>query len=228
MLGRVVLLRGLKKELLAAVLVGLLLCGLCAGYLLGVSNRQTETTTATTTSTGFLPTTVTQVSTGFPSSLQVYVSANFSIIEGSQALVAGVWEESTLPANTNVTVASDWSPLLGNLTVAGTHPLGLAVPCAQGWPTGIGLMQGHKAIDNLSQGKFITPWVYSCTTALVVFTYFIFSPNNSTVVAGVNKGTETVNISQIVTSNGLESGTYTVIGGDEWGHIAFAYFSVPN
>ena len=118
--------------------------------------------------------------------------------------------------------------------------MGLAVLCAGGWPIGVGLMSGHEVMNNLSQGRYSTPWAYSCTSASANFLYFVFSPGNSTAIAGeassergypqssVSKIVDIVQTVTLVPSQySLAPGKYTIVAGDEWGGVALIYFTVP-
>ena len=169
----------------------------------------------------------------------VYVRTNATTVQDNQELEVNVSELSSFPAAVNLSAADGWSPLLGEQTLAGAHPIGLAVLCAGGWPIGVGLMSGHELMNNLSQGRYITPWAYSCSSSSANFLYFVFSPGNSTAIAGeaYSEGgypqpsvSTIVDIVQTVTlvpsQHSLTPGEYTIVAGDEWGNVVLAYFAV--
>jgi len=184
---------------------------------------QITTTTATIFSTR---TTTDYVQTGSvassPSALEVYVNTNTTGMGPVQQTLASVWENNTLPLINNVSALSDYA--IPNLSFS---------PCAGGFPLEMGLLQGHYGMGNFSEGQFVSPIVFSCTTDYADYQYFVFSPLNGTAVAhGVQTqpsgpfSERLADVSFNYTYTGLGPGEYTVVGGDEWGHVAFAYFSV--
>lgn len=214
----------MRDEIVIFLLVVLLVVSTTAGYSIGTNNAKT--------------TTVTNTVTNGPSSLKVHVTANLAGTGANQTIVANVWEENTLPAKNNVTAADAWSPLLGNLSASGPY---LPYSCDSSWPIGVGLMEGHQAISNISLGKYISPSKATyCMAYTNWYTYFVFSPNNSTAIGGhylyygntlLNYSSTDLNVTWKVpwqvTVYGLSPGVYTVVGADEWGHIALAYVTIP-
>jgi len=221
----------MRDEAAIALVLVLVVASAGAGYFVGNSSVRTTTITNLSATTLVTPTTytITRASTETitsPSALDVYVNANLT----SEGWSASVWEESTVPATVNVSVASAFSPLLGNQSAFG-YPFVLGgTPCGGGWPIGIGVLEGHETLANLTQGRLAMTWPYSCTTTPGPdFTYFVFSTDNTTVVAGIlPSGTETVNLVDTRTTAGLAPGAYTLVGGDKWGHIALTYFTVDG
>ena len=127
-----------------------------------------------------------------------------------------IWDNNTLAENNHVAVASDWA-------ISGIDGGG----CVRNWPLGIGLMKGHYAASNVSQGQFVDyPFFWNCPGELIVLQSLTFLPHNSTAIAKTNFGTPSWNILQTYTYQNLEPGEYTVVACDEWGHIALAYFSM--
>jgi len=95
-----------------------------------------------------------------PSALQVRVTVNST---GQQATVV-VWENNTAPTWNSVGAPSDFA--IANLSYN---------YCVGGWPLGMGLLQGHYTTANLSEGRFIFPLIFSCTTTSVDIQDFVFS-----------------------------------------------------
>ena len=230
----------MRTEAVAVAVVLLVVIGFGAGYFTGRNSSQTAPSQIPSAQSSVSTTTVSdsQTMTSGPG-LAVYVRTNATTVQGNQGLEVNVSELSSFPAAVNLSAADAWSPLLGEQTLVAAHPVGLAVPCAGGWPIGVGLMSGHELMNNLSQGRYITPWAYSCTTVSANFLYFVFSPGNSTAIAGEanSEGSypqssvpTAVDIVQPVTLNpsqhSLAPGEYTIVAGDEWGNVALTYFAV--
>lgn len=144
--------------------------------------------------------------------LQVSVSP---VVGSGQVLTANLWINNTLSTNNSVTVASDW-PLQG-----------LTSGCITGYPLRVGLLTGHYAANNVSDGQLVPyPFVFGCPGVQIILQSLTFLPHSSTAVAKTNFGTPTWDINSTFTYQNLSAGEYTVVAGDEWGQIAFAYFSV--
>src|SRR5712692_3565072 len=79
---------------------------------------------------------------GFTFTLEVNTT---SLSTYGRISIAG-WANSTSASTNNVTAADSWpvnrSRLIGR-------------PCTNGWPIGVGVMQGHYTIDNYSLGTLI-------------------------------------------------------------------------
>lgn len=55
-----------------------------------------------------------------------------------------------------------------------------------------------------------------------------FLPKSSAAVSTTNNGTPSWDISQSFVYENLSPGNYTIVACDEWGHIAFAYFTIAS
>ncbi len=149
---------------------------------------------------------------------------------------------NTLASTNNVTAANDWPVALSYLDGA---------PCwVNDFTVGFAIAEGHYTSSNVTAAKFldlVNPGVtYSCPLYLGYGnpTGFAFQPlshmadsygcNQQTCMSGSASTGRTSSSWGAVTgywSQGgafttLPKGTYTVLAEDEWGHSAFAYFTV--
>jgi len=150
--------------------------------------------------------------------LQLHATAG-PYMGSHQNLNATIWEVNTLQSENRVEVAPSWSGTLG-ISAQG---------CVQEFPIGLGLLEGHYVASNVSQGQLVPyPLVFSCPASLIALKSLTFQPNSSMAVATTNFGTPIWDISQSFVYQNLSPGEYTVVACDEWGHTAFAYFSVTS
>jgi predicted secreted protein len=107
------------------------------------------------------------------------------------------------------------------------------------YPFGIAVLQGKYTSSNVSQGTplRIFPLV-PCPMIVRLITAYIFQPmsDNATVLPGTGEVPMATEIPVGGTYNGGQQkgslpftpGAYTVVAGDEWGDLAFAYFVVAT
>ncbi len=151
-----------------------------------------------------------------PSALELHVSVDTKMVVKGQSVAVDIWENNTLPEKNNVAVATNWG--IADLTV---------YSCVRGWPIGMELLKGYYVTSNVSQGTLVFyPFISSCPAALIILQSLTFLPDSSMVVATTNFGTPTWDIRQTFTYQNLNSGEYTVVVYDEWGHQALAQFTV--
>ncbi len=152
-----------------------------------------------------------------PYFLELHVSAGSPASAAVRAVQVVEWEYNPLNVTNSVVVLPKWSEVLG-ITGEG---------CISGWPMGVGLLKGYYVEGNVSRGRLVPyPFMFSCPAALIVLQSLAFFPRSSTAVATTNFGTPTWDMRQTLTYQSLAAGEYTVVACDEWGHLAFAYFSV--
>jgi hypothetical protein len=152
------------------------------------------------------------------SHLELHATAS-PYMGSAQNINATIWEINTLQSTNDIEVAPSWSGILG---IA-------AQGCTTGWPMGIGLLKGHYVASNVSQGQLVSyPFMFSCPGAQITLQSLAFMPDSSTAIATTNFGTPTWDVSQSFVYQNLNPGNYTVVACDEWGHTAFAYFTVTS
>lgn len=152
--------------------------------------------------------------------LHVHVSVSPAIVPyGQGAVLLTFWETNSLPQENNVSVAPYWAR--GNFSW---------YPCFANWPLGFQVVQGHVAINNYTSAKLVEHYITAyCQLSPAVFQSFAFLPDSSVAVTrSTSQFTRTWDTKTNTTYTGLAPGEYTAIAADEWGHYAFAYFSVTN
>ena len=172
-----------------------------------------------------------------PSELSIGVHLNATSLSWGQTLSVHIWENNTLPEQNNVTVENRWA--ISGLQVW---------TCSPSWPMNLGVMRGHYAAGNVSEGQqlqlldFLTCPI---STSLIKVRSFLFEPYSTVTSETTNFGVYSVPLRETVLVSGLEmtlavcgvpsascpseySGQYTVVVGDEWGHLVFAYFSLST
>jgi hypothetical protein len=154
---------------------------------------------------------------------------NGSKIASGAALEVTASDYNPSPAALNVSKGSGWA--VDGLATGGCPSLDL--------PVGIAVFQGTYTSANVSQATplRIFPMV-ACPTLVRYITGYLFQPmsDNATVLPGSGEtpmmaeisvsgtyGTAGNRLNQLTP---LSPGTYTVVAGDEWGNLVFAYFFV--
>jgi hypothetical protein len=107
------------------------------------------------------------------------------------------------------------------------------------YPFGIAVLQGVYTSVNVSQGTPLEIFpVVACPMIVMYISGYLFQPmsDNATVLPGTGvlametgisaSGTYSVSGSKLNQLTPFAPGTYTVVAGDEWGNLAFAYFTV--
>jgi len=159
--------------------------------------------------------------TSDPSGLQVNVSVNSTIVEAGHSFTVDIWETNNFWMN-NVSTAAHWAVSL------------VVYPCVRGWPLGVGLLPGHYVAANLTEkGDWVPyPLGWHCPANTTRLYYLFFSPQSSKATVKTDAGTQTWDVRQTITFTQMtytfSAGQYTVVAGDEWGHLAFAYFDVGH
>ena len=183
------------------------------------SNSSTFTTTSTSISTRSVS----------PGGLVIRLILNSSRITSGASIGINVSDYNTFPMELNLSEASDWA--LNGLATGGCPSLYL--------PFGIAVFQGTYTSANVSQATPLPIFqVVACPMLVRFITGYLFQPmsDNATVLPG----TEVTPMATVVPVNGIYNytgiklnqlipfspGTYTVVAGDEWGNLAFAYFVV--
>jgi hypothetical protein len=106
-------------------------------------------------------------------------------------------------------------------------------------PLGIAVLQGRYASTNVSQAVALRIFpLVACPMLVRYITGYLFQPmsDNATVLPGTGEtpmmavvsvsGTYNTVGNQLNQLTPFSPGTYTVVAGDEWGNLVFAYFTV--
>lgn len=159
-----------------------------------------------------------------PYGFDLGVRINATQLGPNQYLEISAWVNNTSSQILNVTAGSNWpldeNGLWGKL-------------CTSGWPIGIGVMRGFYTNYNYTLGTLVPlprPLV-SCPVSSATPQYFLIERYSSEAIASVNGTLERWDLqSNLVfgsTAFGHDrlEGVYTVVAADEWGDVAFLYFT---
>lgn len=154
---------------------------------------------------------------GFAMQLQVNATR---LSPGGGIQVSG-WLNSTSGSIDNISAADAW----------GVGPSGLWTrPCTGGWPLGIGVMEGHYTLTNVTMGAFVpipTP-ATDCPAQSGTPGYFLLEPRSSRSLVDLN-GTPVFWLLQStfsLSTGRLAAGVYTAVLADEWGDVVTTNFVV--
>jgi hypothetical protein len=161
--------------------------------------------------------------------LLVRLELNISRIVSGASVGIDVSDYNPSPMVLNFSKESAWA--LNDLSTGGCPSLY--------YPFGIAVFQGKYTSANVSQAVPLRIFpVVPCPMLVRYITGYQFQPmsDNATVLPGTGEvpmatevsvsGTYYVPGSQLNGLTPFAPGTYTVVGGDEWGNLAFAYFVV--
>jgi|GEM_PF-625201 len=188
-------------------------------------------TTTTTTTTNTSTTSITSTQSGSLQGLVVRLGLNVTRMTSGATLEVTVSDYNPSSVALNFSKGSGWA--VDGLATGWCPSLNL--------PVGIAVFQGRYTSANVSQATplRIFPKVI-CPMVIRYITGYLFQPmsDNATVLPGSG---ETPMMAEVAvsgtygtTGSGLDQltpfshGTYTVVAGDEWGNLAFAYFVVAS
>ncbi len=229
-----------RLVLLAAVVALTVIIGTAAVANLMVRSGGTapqSTTTSTGTTTASVPpsstettTTVTGTSPG-PSGTLLLLGLNTTKVSSGAGLEVNVSEYNPSASELNVSKGDSW-PLSG---------LGTSGCPSLYYPFGVAVLQGVYTSANFSLATPIDIFPEVACPALVMYiTGYLFMPTseNATVLPGTGHFAmaATVSVGGVYGAVGsmpnqpvsFAPGRYTVVAGDEWGSLAFAYFTVSS
>lgn len=170
------------------------------------------------------------------SGLQLRLSLNATSITRGEWVRISIEEYNTLLEVNNVTSARDWA--VSYLTVG---------PCGVlNSPMGFAILSGRYTNSNISSAKQLElyqPGMYSCPAMLSDIRSYAFLPMNSTASVygscspslcfsaemnstGTTRGYWGTSLLGSSSFQTFSPGIYTVVAGDEWSGIVFAYFTV--
>jgi hypothetical protein len=195
------------------------------------TGTSTQTASTTTTATTTITTTVATTTTTHPppsTGLQLRLALNATTLVSGLTIGIDVSDYNPLPARLNLSMGDSW-PVQG-LATGGCPSLY--------YPFGIMMFQGVYTISNVSQGKPLGIFLQvACPMMVILITEYDFQPVSVNATLLPSNGifpmaTEipaagtygTPGVAKQLTP--FSPGTYTVVAGDEWGDIAFAYFTV--
>ncbi|MGI0088500.1 MAG: hypothetical protein ACREBI_11180 [Nitrosotalea sp.] len=167
------------------------------------------------------------------SALKLYLSTNSTSIQSGQAIGIDVSLNNTSLQQLTLPVQDNWQ--INGLGSGGCSFL----------PIGITILDGYYTEQNMTDKKSLSFYFQPpCAPFNVSFKSFVFQPISSKAIAECESTDSHVfSCPQMIEmrynvaySNVLEngdfhpfnSGVYTVVGGDEWGHVAVQHFTVTN
>jgi hypothetical protein len=181
--------------------------------------------TSTTTTSNF-PSTSSGVNLSVPSvqGLELMVSTNATEVPPGDSVQVNLSEFNSLSTPNNVSAAHDW-------------PTSVALgPCENIYvqPFGIAVYTGHVDAQNLSQGEQVNIFPNTaCPQYIRLVTGYEFQPTSdlaavlpSTATPSPLVGSVIVGMSYSPQGEPLPPGNYTIVAADEWGTLAFVYFTV--
>jgi hypothetical protein len=193
------------------------------------SAQPTTTTTTTTTPTTTITTTTTTTSSGPPPDLLLRLELNSTVVASGATVGINVSDYNPFPTELNLSKEDAW-PVQG---------LGTGGCPSLYYPFGIEVLHGVYTSSNVSQGAPLEIFpVVACPMIVMYITGYLFQPmsDNATVLPGTGElamattvsagGTYGMSGSQFNQLTPFSPGTYTVVAGDEWGNLAFSYFTV--
>jgi hypothetical protein len=165
------------------------------------------------------------------SALKLYLSTNSTSIQLGQAIGIDISVNNTLSRPIMALQKNDWA--------FSTYGI---ILCAQS-PVGISILDGYYTEQNMTKGKQLALYgnTIMCPMIMNLVSGYEFAPLSSQVT--IYCGTNSVNLcgndemryhvsfggfwkNEILHPFNL--GTYTIIGADEWGHVAIKHFVVTN
>jgi hypothetical protein len=157
--------------------------------------------------------------------LELMVSTNATEISAGESVQVNLSEFNSLSVANNVSAAHDWltSVALGPCENIYVQPFGIAV------------YVGHVDAQNLSQGERVNIFPpTACPQYVRLVTGYEFQPMSDLAVVLPSLGAApsplvgSVNVGMSYTQqqHPLPPGSYTIVAADEWGTLAFAYFTV--
>ena len=178
---------------------------------------------------GTLISPVTHQTSDTSSVLRLDLSVNSDMIKSRQAIGIDISLRDTLSKPITIPVANDW-PING-LSVS---------ECSDYYPLGIAILEGYYTEQNVTAATPLSLYLNSgCSIGPIIKSY-TFQPTSSKTIPecdSVSSCPELVFTKSQLSYSGYDDypiihpfnvGNYTVVGGDEWGHIAIQYFTVVN
>ena len=201
---------------------------------LTLTTSATETTKTTSTTTTVLSG-VNSTSTISSNSLRLTLSLDSTTYEPGQSVTIAIDETNVLPSTNNIPASDKWP-----LSTLGVGPCG-----PMNYPFGIAIFKGNYTSSDILSAtplKLYNPTaMYDCPAILSGISAYEFQPSSDTAAIFQNSGsspamTESMNsevqstgywvASPSETLTNFTPGIYTVVGGDQWGALVVAHFTV--
>jgi hypothetical protein len=166
-----------------------------------------------------------------PGAISIGASLNSTNVSQNETVLIAVSDRNTLRLPDELSLSGDWAAQ--NLTLG-------ACVFPRVYPFGVAIFQGRYALDNISSAKSLLLYpdfpgeVYSCPTAYAGGDSIKFRPLQNISLSMRFSGYYTYGLTPVP---GLPGGTvgihhafapggYTLVAGDEWGHVEMLYFQV--
>ncbi|HKT21703.1 MAG TPA: hypothetical protein VJR06_03640 [Nitrososphaerales archaeon] len=142
------------------------------------------------------------------------------------SIVINVTETNANSSPLNESAASHWA--IGGLRMNACY--------SSIYPFGAGVFDGHYAEQNISSAKPLNLYpLLPCPLLIRYISGYYFQPSSDLALVLPGSGSSTAMTSGLSSRGNFTSGTnvtyfapgqYTVVAGDEWGSLAFLYFTV--
>jgi len=170
-----------------------------------------------------------------PFGFTMHLTLNYTTVSPKGGVVFAGWVNSSSDSIDNVTAEASWAFSQSGLWMK---------ECVNGWPIGLGVMQGHYTQDNYTLGTLIelNQPASACTAATPPPQYLLFYPHSSMALVSSSGSPviwviqENLSFSQyslrpnalpgVPGPSGLPPGVYTAVLADEWGDVLTANFQV--
>lgn len=170
-------------------------------------------------------------STRDTSFIKLFLTTNSTAIRHGQAIGADIWISNTSGNKITMNYDDNWS--WKRLVL---HP------CVVGMPFGVALLEGNYSLQNITEAKQLS--LYPNTTYYCPMerydqvNAYVFEPSSDNATLETPAGNFNSETRYDFTVNGfygptndfqtLADGKYTIVSGDEWGHIALQHFTVSD
>jgi hypothetical protein len=201
-----------NAKIIAIIFIPIIVIGLVFGVYLSLNERSSNGVGSNTSTTG-------------QNGLELELGISRTSLLPGDTFSINVSEYNTLNGMNNVSTATNWPMNDLQLGSCG-HSI---------YPFGIAIFGGVYAANNISEATQLQVFPdLPCPLFLRLVTGYLFEPVNdsATILPG---NTTLVSLDMQISlrgfySNGTQrsfpTGEYTVLAGDEWGDVAFQYFSV--
>lgn len=163
--------------------------------------------------------------------IKLFLTTNSTIIKKGQAIGVDIWISNTSGNKLVINYDDNWS--WKRLTL---HP------CVVGMPFGVALLEGNYSLQNLTAAKQLSLYqngTYYCPMERYdQVNAYAFEPFSYNTTLETPAGNFPSDIRYDLSVNGfygptndfqaLADGEYTIVAGDEWGHIVLQHFTVSN
>jgi hypothetical protein len=169
------------------------------------------------------------VNSAFGFSLNLQINATH-LPPGDELSISG-WLNNTSSQIDNVSAADSWGVSQGMLWPGS---------CAEGWPIGLGVMEGHYTQDNYTLGTLIPVPLPVCPVSVGTPSYILLEAHSSRALVDLGGTPQFWTIQSNYTfayspgeglpgggaTGQLPAGVYTVVLADEWGDVLTTNFLV--